>query len=139
MVTCNEVHNCVDYFMCCDCPAKRWMWDRIGRGQEKRRSNMNRKDTLMTAESYVNGQREADYGTPEDNFKTIGEFWDVYANTACVKDGKVHFSPHDVAMMMSLMKHARIATGTAKDDNYIDACGYLACAAEISDRPKEQE
>lgn len=95
---------------------------------------MNRKDTLMTAESYVNGQREQDYGTPEDNFKIIGDLWNVYANATCIKNGKVHFTPHDVAMMMSLLKHGRIATGMIKDDNYIDACGYLAIASEISDK-----
>ena len=93
---------------------------------------MNRKDTLMTAESYVNGQREADYGTPEDNFRVIGDFWNTYVNAACVKDGKVHFTPHDVAVMMSLLKHGRMATGQVKDDTYVDACGYLACACEIA-------
>lgn len=94
---------------------------------------MNRKDTLTTAETYVNGNREQDYGTPEDNFRLIGEFWEVYVNRTCIgENGKAHFHPHDVAMMMSLMKHARIASGKIKDDNYIDACGYLACACEIA-------
>ena len=32
---------------------------------------------------------------------------------------------------MALLKIARIATGTFKEDSYIDACGYLACGAEL--------
>ena len=99
---------------------------------------MNRQETLLIAESCVNGGREQDYGTPEDNFQVIGEFWDVYVNKACMEpDGRVHFSPHDVAIMLSLMKHGRISSGKIKDDNYIDACGYLACAAEIATSNKE--
>ena len=40
----------------------------------------------------------------------------------------------DVAMMMTLLKVARIKTGHYKADSYIDACGYLAFAAEIAGR-----
>lgn len=33
---------------------------------------------------------------------------------------------------MALLKIGRITTGNAKEDNYVDACGYMACAAEIA-------
>jgi len=93
---------------------------------------MDRKDTLLTAETCVCGQREKDYGTPKDNFSVIADFWNVYANRVCLKDKQIIFTPHDVAVMMSLMKHGRITSGQPKADNYIDACGYLACASEIA-------
>jgi hypothetical protein len=94
---------------------------------------MNRKDTLMTAESMVNGDREQDYGTPEDNFKIIADLWNIYVNKVCfIQPNLIYITPHDVGMMMSLLKHGRIISGQPKPDNYVDACGYLACAAEIA-------
>ena len=36
------------------------------------------------------------------------------------------------AMMMALLKVARIKTGKHKDDNFIDLAGYAACACEVS-------
>jgi hypothetical protein len=35
-------------------------------------------------------------------------------------------------MMMALLKIARIASGQTKEDNYVDLCGYAACAGEIA-------
>lgn len=94
---------------------------------------MDRAETLTAAQYCVNGAREQDYGTPEDNFQVIADFWNVYVNHTCIDpDGKVVFDPHDVAIMMSLMKHGRICSGKIKEDNYVDGCGYLACAAEIA-------
>lgn len=94
---------------------------------------MDRAETLTAAQYCVNGSRQEDYGTPENNFQVIAEFWTVYANRGnCIQpDGSIIFDCHDVAIMMSLMKHGRIVSGKPKEDNYVDACGYLACAAEI--------
>lgn len=41
-------------------------------------------------------------------------------------------SPEDVGLMMALFKIARIQTGSFKEDSFVDACGYLACAGEIA-------
>lgn len=84
---------------------------------------MTRTETLKRAEACVNGKREQDYGTPEDNFKLIARLWTDYtgyAYTAC-----------DVAMMMALLKIARISTGTGTEDSFVDLAGYAACGAEI--------
>ena len=98
---------------------------------------MNRSEILHTAEKMVCGHREQDYGTPEHSFEAIAELWNAYLNRRCVYDchegGRVAVSPFDVAMMMSLFKHARIMTGSATYDSIIDACGYLACAGEIKE------
>lgn len=37
----------------------------------------------------------------------------------------------DVAAMLALLKIARIASGHAKDDNWIDLAGYAACGGEL--------
>lgn len=84
---------------------------------------MTRRECLETAEHMVNGDREHDYGTPEDNFKTIAGLWSVYL-------GK-EISSLDVAMLMALMKIARIKAGT-KPDSFVDLAGYAACGAEIA-------
>ena len=84
---------------------------------------MTRRECLETAEHMVNGDREHDYGTPEDNFKTIAGLWSAYL-------GK-EISSLDVAMLMALMKIARIKAGT-KPDSFVDLAGYAACGAEIA-------
>ena len=84
---------------------------------------MTRRECLETAEHMVNGDREHDYGTPEDNFKTIAGLWSAYL-------GK-EISSLDVAMLMALMKIARIKAGT-KPDSFVDLAGYAACGDEIA-------
>ena len=79
---------------------------------------MNRANTLEKAKEIVCGHRENEYGSPEDNFKTIADFWSVYKG--------VEFTANDVAMMMALLKIARIRTGTATDDSYVDLAGYAS-------------
>jgi hypothetical protein len=94
-----------------------------------------RAEILDVAKKIVTGDREKQYGKPEDNFAVIARFWEVYLSERCVSGGaEVTLNPDDVAMLMALMKVARIMTGTFKGDSYIDACGYLACAAEIAGR-----
>lgn len=39
---------------------------------------MNRSETLDKAKACVCGQRENEYGSPEDNFAAIAGFWSVY-------------------------------------------------------------
>ena len=93
---------------------------------------MNRKETLVEADKCVNGQREHDYGSPEDNFATIAEMWTTYLRRSSSKFNPIVVTAHDVTVMMALLKIARIASGQVKEDNYVDGCGYLACAAEIA-------
>lgn len=85
---------------------------------------MNRAECLEKAKECVCGQREQDYGTPEDNFSTIANLWTAYKN--------VIFTAGDVAMMMALLKMARIRTGTGTMDSFVDLAGYAACGAEIA-------
>lgn len=96
---------------------------------------MNRPEILDTAKKCVCGQREQDYGKPEDNFSTIGLLWGVYLRAAHPQlqtvMGANAITPKDVAMMMALLKVARIATGDTPD-SFVDLAGYAACAGEIA-------
>ena len=67
---------------------------------------------LDEAKTVINGERQDMYGEPEDNFAKIADLWETYKG--------VDFSAHDVAIMMALLKVARIATGTGSRDNYVD-------------------
>ena len=101
---------------------------------------MTREEILKEALQCVNGEREQQYGSPEDSFMVIAELWTVYLEHKCVEDnGVVLLHPEDVAAMMALLKIARICTGKYKGDNWVDLAGYAACggACQSGGRPGE--
>lgn len=98
---------------------------------------MTRKETLEKAAVCVCGQREQDYGSPEDNFSTIAKFWNAYLKLS-PQMGR-YITPDDVTMMMALLKIARISTGTATEDSFVDLAGYAACGAEIATKRKDDQ
>ena len=66
---------------------------------------MTRSELLHAAEVCVCGQREEDYGTPEDSFRVIGELWETYIKEKCVGDpaAEVCIVPEDVAALLALL------------------------------------
>lgn len=82
-----------------------------------------RQAILREAEHSICGQREQDYGSPESNFAIIAEMWTAYTGTK--------ITPLDVAMMMCLLKIARIKNGGGTGDSFVDLAGYAACGGEI--------
>lgn len=84
---------------------------------------MTRLEILQAAASAVGGKRNDDYGKPENNFGAIAELWSVYL-------GK-KVNAVDVAMLMTLLKVARVKSNHGGVDSYIDIAGYAACAGEI--------
>lgn len=91
---------------------------------------MKRAEILHKAEECVCGKREQDYGSPENNFQLIADLWSSYK--------RVDFTPVDVAMMMALLKIARIKTGNGTEDSFVDLAGYAACAGEICTEKTER-
>lgn len=85
-----------------------------------------RAEILDAAKRIVTGDREKQYGKPEDNFAVIAEFWTTYIGHP--------ISSEDVAIMMALLKIARIRSGNYKADSFVDGVGYLSLAAEIAGR-----
>lgn len=90
---------------------------------------MKRKEILDKATEMVCGHREQDYGSPEDNFTRIALLWSAWLD--------VEVTPVDVAMMMAMMKAARIKGGTMTEDSFVDGAGYFACGGEIAAKIKE--
>lgn len=92
---------------------------------------MNRKEILEAARTATHSEdKDHDYGTPENNFVTIADLWNVYLEAS--HDDYASLDARDVAAMMILLKVARAATST-KADHWVDIAGYAACGGEIDD------
>ena len=90
---------------------------------------------LQTAEAYVTKDRATEHGDMENNFATIASFWNTYLSS---RFGiSVSLEPHDVALLMGLLKIARAASNPKRMDNYIDLAGYAACGGECAEECRD--
>ena len=85
---------------------------------------MTRSEILDTAKVYVTQDRAAQHGDAERNFGLIAAYWSAHLDVAV--------SAADVAVMMTMLKLARIKSNPDNMDNWVDGCGYLACGGEIA-------
>ena len=92
---------------------------------------MNTDQFLNKASSLVKGQRHKDYGDKTDNHNNIAKLWSAYLD--------VDITPHDVAIMMCLLKIARTKLGDVSEDTYIDMAAYGAIAGEIKFKEENNE
>lgn len=99
---------------------------------------MTRDEVLNAAKQCVCHDRNNQYGSPEDNFQTIAYLWSNYLNAGSnLPSVVIRLSARDVAVMMILLKVARIATGSGSQDNWIDLAGYAACGGEIEGKDND--
>lgn len=84
---------------------------------------MNRTAILAAAEKAITVDRANTHGDAESNFGIIAAYWSAHLDHAV--------TPHDVGVMMTLFKLARMKANPLHSDNAIDACGYAALAGEI--------
>jgi len=94
---------------------------------------LTRAEIIDEVSKCVNTERNNSYGEPADNFRAIAEFWNVYLASRGVSMPQP-LNATDVSVMMGLLKIARIATGDAKLDNFIDLAGYAVCGGEVSEK-----
>ena len=89
-----------------------------------------RAEILEAAGKCVAGDRDEEYGEPEDSFDLIARLWEPYIRSVCVSpSADVTIRPQDVAILMALLKIARAAVND-NPDNFVDLAGYAACAGE---------
>lgn len=82
---------------------------------------------LHEAERIIYGDREKTYGHPSKNLWTIARLWTAYVNAASDNVlGSKEFTAKDVALMMILVKTARLANSDTHRDSIVDICGYAA-------------
>ena len=91
-----------------------------------------REALLDMAKAVVCGEREKQYGSPEDSFRAIADYWTVYLRQTGNLPEHRELTSEDAAIMMILLKVARQA-GRGKLDNWVDIAGYAACDAEIAE------
>ena len=92
---------------------------------------MTRKECLEQAAKCVLKDRNNEYGGPEDNFGRIALLWTDYLG--------VKLDAVDVAMMMALLKIARVRNNKVYWDGFCDLAGYAACGAELASAMKARE
>lgn len=79
---------------------------------------------LDEAKSLINGDRQEQYGTPQQNFSRIAAMWTAYLG--------VDIAPEDAAVCLALLKASRLSN-EKKHDSFVDGAAYFALAGELSD------
>ncbi|MGA0895461.1 MAG: DUF6378 domain-containing protein [Ilumatobacteraceae bacterium] len=79
---------------------------------------------LDDAAKLVNGDRNATYDEPLDNFLRIAALWSAYLN--------VPIGPADVAVLNVLQKVGRLMHTPGHVDSWVDIAGYAACGADVT-------
>lgn len=82
-----------------------------------------REEILQKAIQCVTVDRQATHGKPENSFQDIAHLWSWYLD--------IKIEPWQVAVMMSLFKHARHKSNPSHEDNACDSAGYMAIATEL--------
>jgi hypothetical protein len=99
-----------------------------------------REKTLDAARDAVMRDRNLNYGCPEKGFQTIAHLWNVYLGAIQeARGGPAYLEKHDVAVLLDLVKTARIVTSPDKHDHWVDKAGYAACGAECAVEEREPE
>lgn len=75
-----------------------------------------------TATQLVLGDRNASYGNPADDYAKVAKLWSGLLHPILQRD----ITPQEAILMMVALKLAR-EVHRPKDDNIIDAHGYLLC------------
>lgn len=82
---------------------------------------------LNDAANLIDGDRNVQHGDREKCHAEIAKLWTWWTG--------FQIDAHDVAMMMTLLKTARIKTGAYNRDCYVDGAGYLSIAGELRNGP----
>lgn len=84
---------------------------------------MNRVEILNAAGEAIGGPRQRDYGDVRMGFERIAELWG--AATGAI------FTAEQVALMMVLVKVARLTNSPDHLDSWMDIAGYAALGGEV--------
>jgi len=82
-----------------------------------------REQLLQDAAKIIMGVRAETYGTPEENLGCIAELWSSYLSLT--------IQAHDVAILMALLKIARLKADPQVYDSWVDLAGYAAIGSEV--------
>lgn len=88
-------------------------------------------NVLAEASEIIYGDREKTYGKPSKNLDVIANLWNSYLVGRITAEG-YHLNAQDVALMMVLLKIARLANTPNHHDSLVDSVGYLALIDRIN-------
>lgn len=98
----------------------------------------NRVNTVLTdAEKIIYGDREKTYGHPSKNLNAIAVMWSAYLHSRGLLSSSAPdtMQPEDVAIMMVLLKAARLGNNPTHRDSLVDICGYAALVERCGETP----
>ncbi|MEM9605859.1 MAG: DUF6378 domain-containing protein [Actinomycetota bacterium] len=81
-----------------------------------------RGELLDEAKGYIDGDRNASYGEPHQDFSRTAALWSVVFER--------EFTAHEVALAMILLKCSRLTWQPGKRDSWTDVAGYAGCGWE---------
>lgn len=84
---------------------------------------------LEKAQTVTAQDRNLKYGNPDINFQRIANLWNVYLTGRSVGP-LAPIEPWETAIMMVLLKVARIMHDPNDPDHFVDIAGYAATAGE---------
>ena len=87
---------------------------------------MTREQTLNAAKQAVLTDRAITHGPPEKSFQNIADLWNAFLKE------RGGITPPDVAIMLALLKIARLQSNPQHADSWVDLAGYAACGAELA-------
>ena len=88
-----------------------------------------RRRILDDAQEVTSHGRNLAYGNPSVNFQRIAALWNVYLDQRA-QGRNAPIEPYETAVMVALLKIARIMHDPSTRDNFVDLAGYAATAWE---------
>ncbi|MEM9588988.1 MAG: DUF6378 domain-containing protein [Planctomycetota bacterium] len=100
------------------------LWESIGDHRYEPVDNVQDLDVLEEALKITQGDRQAQYGPPDQDFRRTAEMWNGLFSDG-LKEGW-RFEPVHVALAMVCLKASR-EMHQRKRDNFVDMAGYARC------------
>lgn len=90
---------------------------------------MKASEMLIHTAGLVGGQRAEDYGDKTINHQRIANLWNYWLNE---RGSPSAITAYDAAMMMLMLKLARLMHSPGHQDSHVDIAGYASVLEEIS-------
>lgn len=96
----------------------------------KQNGNMKVKKTILEEAEDTIIDREKFYGSPQEVYKEVANYWSIYLGDPAIDET-------DVCFMMVLLKIAR-EMNICNRDNLVDAAGYLRLVEKIREGREDE-
>ena len=124
-----------EYEVCCAHPEATSCFRRSGKLRVEPPNPMK---ALLDEAAETLEARGKPYGGAEDNFERIARLWSAHlVNRYNDYLGNLTLDRKDVAIMMILLKTARLANDPEHRDSWVDIAGYAACGGALGQAPAD--